>query len=202
MSKLNTIFTNCPVIKSDIQSLAQRITVGGERLMMVPFEKKIYWTQESESEIQFYHGEKLFQKGSTYTDHYGFLKSAASAIDEAKELLKVYSITPESSLSVLVKTKIYHVPLLKEPGMDSGFDAEKTFVKIPEDAFWFEQSPLLAEYEKTMNAKESTFEDKFSAYDKIEHLRIETRIVEKDLIIWSNTHDTLKMLEALKRKYI
>src|SRR5690606_10687362 len=85
------------------------VAVGGER-RRIEFTKPIFWLQESETQIQFRHGGKIFDTGATHTDWYGYLKSIDTATKSAITTAEYFSIEPGSSLEMVLMTKIMQCP--------------------------------------------------------------------------------------------
>lgn len=98
--------------RRESKTLQQRVVVGvGTKL--VPFDVQIYWSKQSESVIEFVHGGVKFKEGATFNDYYGFMTSKEAGIAEAKQIAQRLSVTAESSLVLVVRTKVYEIPFIR-----------------------------------------------------------------------------------------
>lgn len=109
---LNIFHTSCPIVKTTHESLCQWLTVGGV-YQKAEFVKEVLWIQESESQLLFQHGGKTLKEGSTYNDYYGYLSSLVIDSPTSLETATYYGISIDSSLTLLVKTKVFLRPAIE-----------------------------------------------------------------------------------------
>lgn len=106
------VYYACGPFRVENKTLRQRVTIGGVS-ETVPFVAKIYWNKTSESVIEFHHGGIKLDERSTYNDYYGFMTSVEEAKSQAKRFATRFSVTPESSLSIVVRTTVREVPYIR-----------------------------------------------------------------------------------------
>lgn len=109
-----SFYTNCPIVRRSREAFQQWVVIGGER-QKVTFSKDILWLLESESVVQFMHGGELLMEGSRSNDHYGLLTSTDTTEGGLRvdEVVEQFSITRDSSLSVVVVTRVFERPVIE-----------------------------------------------------------------------------------------
>lgn len=110
--EMNTFRTGSPVVKREIKTLFQVVEVGGIQTTH-SFEREILWLQETETTVEFHHGDKLLRAAGTTNDFYGYFTSVD--IENAESIAKSYSINPDSSLELLLSTRVYLKPAYESP---------------------------------------------------------------------------------------
>ncbi|MEY2117147.1 hypothetical protein [Rhodanobacter sp. FW106-PBR-R2A-1-13] len=105
---MSTFYTSCPVVRRTTETFSQSITVGGE-IRRAEFTRSIVWTQESESQILFLHGGEVLEAGPTHNDFYGYL-SSLEFHDEVDRLMRKFGINRESTLELVVSTRVAQRP--------------------------------------------------------------------------------------------
>jgi hypothetical protein len=109
---MNTFSTAARVVDSTNQNFVQHTFVGGEQVRN-EFSKTILWLQETETQVMFVHGGNVLREGSTYNDFYGYMTSIEAANDEIVRLQKHFGITDESTITLLLTTKVFRLPALE-----------------------------------------------------------------------------------------
>jgi hypothetical protein len=112
---------------------------------------QLYVFHEQSAQIMYRHGTKILEKDSTFTDYYGEGTCVPTAIEEAEDRCRVYSITPESTLVVEVhliteettkkktgKTQYFH------PDVDE-YEQVGCTQEIKEEIVWTSKKGLLKE---------------------------------------------------------
>jgi hypothetical protein len=109
-----TFHTSCPVVRRSTEEFSQWVVIGGDRRKAI-FEKAIVWLLESESVVQFLHGGELLTEGRHSNDFYGLLSStdASAAGLGLVQLAQRYGITQESSLILVVETRVFERPAVE-----------------------------------------------------------------------------------------
>ncbi|AGG89143.1 hypothetical protein [Rhodanobacter denitrificans] len=105
---MSTFYTSCPAVRRSIETFTQFILVGGET-QRVEFTRPIVWIQESESQLLFLHGGEILEVGETHNDFYGYL-SSMDFTEEVARLMRKFQITAESSLELVVATRVAQRP--------------------------------------------------------------------------------------------
>lgn len=102
----------------------------------VAFSQKIHWLLESESTIKFMHGGMELKTGSTFNDFYGYLESCS--VDDLKSLAENYSVDENSSLEIVMETKVFIMPVVLTDA-DVKYNNEKKvnykcqYTRLPKD---------------------------------------------------------------------
>lgn len=104
---MNYFSTSCPVVARGDETFVEHVTAGGARVRFAHV-KPILWIQESTSQLLFKHGDMVLQEGATYNDWYGYLKSLRN--HGGDRLCEHYSITPDSSLELVLMTTVMQSP--------------------------------------------------------------------------------------------
>lgn len=105
---MTELTTRSPIAKVTNETFVERVVVGGER-RREEFVREITWLLKSESETLFMHGGKVIKEGSTYIDVAGFLESMNGPTTQSA--CDYYKIDRESSLELVVMTRIIHAPV-------------------------------------------------------------------------------------------
>lgn len=109
---MNSFYTSCKIAKRTQEALGQWADIGGER-KRIEFTKEILWLQESESQVLYMHGGKVLKDASINNDFYGYLSSIKGAIEEAEAAASRFGVTQQSSLDVVVQTKVFLDPVME-----------------------------------------------------------------------------------------
>lgn len=110
---MDRIYTACQVARRTQETFVQHVVVGGQRKRF-EFTEEILWLLTSESQLLVMHGGIVLREYSTYTDHYGYLTSMDRA-EECERLAASFSITPNSSAVLVVKTTVNLDPVIETP---------------------------------------------------------------------------------------
>jgi len=110
---MDRFFTACQVAKRTLETFVQHFSIGGQQQRFA-FTKEILWLLSSESQILVMHGGKVLVERETHNDHHGYL-SSMDMLDECRSLAAAYSITDESSASIVIKTTIFLDPAFESP---------------------------------------------------------------------------------------
>lgn len=199
----NYYHSSCPVIREGLTDCAQRLHVGSNTISFVPFLENILWLRESEAQVSYWHGNKMLKEGSTCGDYYGYLTSLKSAVEDAQESKETYSVDENSSLEIRVYCAIEEIPVTYTPN-DHDLGQKKAYNIISHDKFWFHNEPtILNKYLEVMNSS-SDFQSRHEAYDKIEHLLIQRKIIAKEILVWSSKNsleENNKLLNHVINKF-
>lgn len=109
-----TFYTICPIVRRSTEAFQQWVVIGGDR-QKATFTKDILWLLESESVVQFIHGGEVLMEGRRHNDYYGLLSSMDISENGlgVHEVAKKYEITRDSSMSLVVATRIYERPVVE-----------------------------------------------------------------------------------------
>lgn len=81
---------------------------------MYPFEATVIWVAESETRLEMLHGGRLIKERGCYTDYYGYLRSIDYSDSAHLREMKAYSVDRNSTLEMLLKTKIIVTPYIED----------------------------------------------------------------------------------------
>lgn len=201
MARSNDYYhSSCPVVREGITDCMQRVLVGTNKIAFVPFLENILWLRESETQISYWHGGKVLKEGSTFSDYYGYFSSLKHAVEEATQNKESYEVDENSSLEIRVYCVIEETPVTYTPN-DNDLGRNKAYNRILHEQFWFKNdSEKLADYLKVVNGN-TDFTERHEAYDKIEHLLIQKKVVAKNLLVWSSKN-SVKQNEVLLNSII
>jgi hypothetical protein len=182
MQKIHSIG---PVAEVTNETFVEFVTMGGER-KPVEFQREVTWILESETEFLYVHGGLVIKHGPAYHDYYGYLKSME--LEDAKALADEYSITQDSSLSLVAKTKILKVPVLETDEDKANNHAKheglrSTYSQIPET--WLQADGVIDDIAQYVRGNE-----------------LKQVLVYQE--VWSSEkgdEDNQKILEAFKLKW-
>jgi hypothetical protein len=169
---MQKIQTQCPVVEVTSEKFVEFVNVGGERQVM-EFTREVSWVQESSTELLFVHGNLVIKKGPEYSDYYGYMKSLQ--LEDARRFADEYSITDQSSLKLIAKTKIIKRAYLeteedKAVNLGRGVRSAFTYSSIPEK--WFQRGPEIDEIPSLIHGRELNqvlvYEDVWSSHNSDE----------------------------------
>lgn len=139
--------TRCPVVRRNVETFHQSLTVGGEHKMQ-SFERPVLWVQESSTDVVYLHGGKVLKKGEDYSDYYGYLTSFRNRDDDHDKTSSAnhFDINQDSTLEMQLITRIMQMPMI-ETDDDRTFNARaaeqdkktRQFTRIPDD--WRKEMP-------------------------------------------------------------
>jgi len=175
-----------PVIMRTTETFWQHQKVGLTQQMM-SFEQEVVWLARSESSTFAEHGGEEIKSGDTYNDFYGYLTSVSDT-DDAKRMVKRYSITDESTLSIKIKAKVFLAPYI-ETEEDKRFNEKldpnikKRYTEIPDNF------RLRKEMNENIHAGSEPY---YPTISNIEHA---------EEIVW-DSHKTEEENQAVIKKFI
>jgi hypothetical protein len=105
-------YTSCPEVKRAEQTFFEYVSVGGVKTK-IEFKKEVIWFAMSESQIFYVHGGEILKESTGFTDYYGLYSSTKSAIDEIKDLAKIYDVDQNSTLEIRAISTLKLTPAIE-----------------------------------------------------------------------------------------
>jgi hypothetical protein len=105
--------TKCPIVKIENATLDTYLDVSGfGDFKIITFQRQLIWIRSATASVVLMRKGKLLRTVGNFNDHFGFLKSAETALEEAKKLAAMEEIGPESEIQVMVNLNIVDEPAI------------------------------------------------------------------------------------------
>jgi len=79
---------------------------------IVTFQRQLIWVRSASASVVMMRKGKVLRSMGNFNDHYGFLKSAESAVAEAKEMAAREEVGPGSEIQIVVSLDIVDEPAI------------------------------------------------------------------------------------------